>query len=578
MAHQTKAISIPAFSNAQRACLHVTIWLVAVIASVIFCQLAVGQTKSYKQLDIDEKYRTVLAPIDASSEMLKRNRSDNRAANKEISAADKQVDSILENDGNFSDPIIAEFFGKYLFPAMTQTDNRNISTLGEQRTKFIKDYLGKDVTGNVRTSMINLAMQESQKIYEDKDLHPAVRLNAVYILGLLDDVAAVRIDNQIPQPSKAAYAKLGGIVVSNDADKHPDYLKVAALAGLQRHVEIDRLAGGQIDAGQKRNLLTTLGTLLNKPENDDLSYWLKRRAMQIVGLVGETSSLDTTLAVINSPDAGMWLKLDAIEAISRLDMTGAGADKCFEASLAVTEYLGKALESESKMIEAAISKLVFDNILFQNTDLAKTGTNYGSGAAAKTGTAGASSSGGLGGGGRGGIGGAGLGGGGGLGTPGLGDGPSGGLGGGSGITSTDGGKLELPGYQLNLIRRRLKALAFVGSQVLGGDTGENGLKKFVANENKDFVKKAIDELNYLLSKSSVGITDLDEDPPVLAPGAEPPPTATRQLVNMSAEAAGKLLTQVQLQKGEPAADDLAAPAASASGEAPVNAPADGGGN
>ena len=265
--------------------------------------------------------------------------------------------------------------------------------------------------------MIDLAMRETQKIYEDKDLHPAARLNAVYIVGLLDDVPAVRIDNQIPRPSKKAYAQLGSIFVSNDADKHPDFHKVAALAGIQRHVEIDNLAGGQIDATQKNSLLTILGNMLNKPENDDLSYWLKRRSMQMIGLIGDSNSIDTVLAVLNSPDTGMWLKLDAVNAISQLDMTGAGADKSLAASVAITEFIGKALETESKSIEAAVAKLVFDSMLFQNVDLEATGTNYQSDAAAKTGTAAPS---GGGGGGRGGIGGAGLGGGGGLGTPGLG--------------------------------------------------------------------------------------------------------------------------------------------------------------
>ena len=354
----------------------------------------------------------------------------------------------------------------------------------------------------------------------------------------------------------------------------PDFLRVAALAGIQRHVELDAIFPGQIPGQQKDALLAEFQKVLDKTESDPVTYWLKRRAMQTTGFIASANSTDTIIKAIKDPKAGIWLKLDAIDGLFKVNKeTALPEAKSAEASLAIIEFLAEAIKKESTDIDNAVSKLVFDNILQQNKDLLTTGTNYSDDAAASVGAFGGGDSGGGLGGGRGG-GGPGLGGGmgGGMGGPGLGgglgDGPGGGMGGGrGGIQSTDSiDRVELPTFQLNVIRRRLKALAYIGKNTLGGDDGEKGLVKSISDEaTKKIVTGTITELDNLLKESNAGIIDLSEDPEDPNPGADPKPTITQQLVDASADVARELDSLLG-KPGEPVGD---APAA---GEAPAAEP------
>ncbi len=545
-----------------------------------------GQTKpAYTELEVLEKYRVELPPFDATKEELAENKKINRAAERLQRESFAKVDDILENNGNFTDPIVAEYFEQFVFPSMTTLDNRVLSKLGEKRAKFIKDFLGPDVTGNNRTSVIDLTFRAMQSTCVNTKLHPAARLNAVYLIGMLDQVPGSSRPPQMPVPSKVALKGLQAILEKPDNDnRFPPYLKVAALAGIHRHAEMDRLANGSQIAGADKQALAALAAgMLDKPNKDDLSYWLKRRSMQLLGLIGDTNSIDRVIATMKSEDAGFWLKFDALEAVGKLKLGAGDSAKNKEASLAITEFLASSLDSESKSIQKALDDLVYDQLLFDGTDLLETGTNYEANSPASTGAAFTGSGGDLGGGmggegdSRGGGGGAGgkfgdMMGGGGAGGPGggmddmMGGGGEGGdFGGfGGGAFSGDapqGADVNLPVYQLNSIRRRIKALAFTGSNILGGETGQAGLSKIVDDEGKALIKGVVRELNYALNESNAGIVDLSakksNDEPDF--GDEPEPSTTQKLIDLCERSSKKLNGLVRTAKGEP--DPVAAPGA-----------------
>ena len=599
--HPVKAILISNFHSQTRNLSFVAlVWLVATVALATFCQLASAQNQQYSALEVAVKYRVKLAPYNADADQVASYKRDNRDSERNQRESLAKVKAILNNNGNFSDPIISEYFDGFEFPSMTTLDERVLSKLGEKRTKFIKDYLNSNVTGNARSGLIGLTIAATQKICADSSLHPAARLNAVYLMGMLDDVAPIRSPVQLPVPSKAAFESLRKILDSSDDKSFPDYLKVAALAGIQRHVEIDRLVGGvQISAADKQALLAKAATLLDETKNDDLSYWLKRRGMQLTGLIGDPGSIDRVLSVLKSEDAEFWLRFDALDTIGKLNLGTDTQAKNLEAAVAITEYLASSFERESKSIEDSVDKLVFNQLLFENIDLVETGTNYEANQSAETGTAvsgdgglggagGGRSSGGSGGSGKfspgGGAGGAGMGAG--MGAGGPPGGPPGGApgggfgfgaGGGSSGGTPAGPTVELPVYQLNIIRRRIKALAFTGSQVLGGSTGTDGLSKSVDANGQTFIAKVVQDLNNTLNESNAGIIDLearkkaDDDEPVTD---EEPIGVTQQLINLCAKSGKTLGGFVRTQKGEsetvPAEAAVGAPVVPAAGDNPNN--------
>lgn len=491
--------------------------------------------------------------------------SRNRDARQKISEGEKLAEAALEGGGDLANPEIKKFFEGYVFAEMTQTSEDKISRLGEMRADFLKDYLSRNVTGAKRTQFINtIVIPSLGKIITGRDLsqnadvnyHPAARLSAVYLLGMLDSQGADRLANpkKDPIPSADALRSLISIYETEDTQKYPAYLKVAALAGIQRHVEIDNVLPGQIDAASRQKIASTaVGILMaaspeDQSESDaNLDYWLKRRSMQILGFLKDPSALDTILTVLQSPNASTWLKYDALEAIGRLDLTNLPAAKAGEVSLAITEVLANYYETESKRIDQKVSQLVYDNMLFQDLDLEKTGTDFGN--TSSVGGGGAFGGGGPGDG-MGGLGG-GLGGGPGMGG-GLG-GFGGAFGGRGGGTTTGETKplVELPNYELNIARRRIKSYAYTAKEILGGEN--SGLTGLADDTMKQFNGDVVKELNRLLDESNVGIIDLDDRSrlrdDVNQDDVEPKSVA-RQLSELCSTAADKLKSKVRTQKGE----------------------------
>ncbi|MDG1872858.1 MAG: hypothetical protein P8J27_03035 [Mariniblastus sp.] len=574
MATQTKANSNSRKRRNSHRLTAVLCSLTTVCMFGLICQTSLAQSgtssaelkKAYEI--VNEKWRVIPLRPGATSKQIKEHRSTYKTQTRAISTSEQAADQVLENNGSLAS--VTPFFEGYVFPTMAVKDELVVSKLGAARAEFLKDFLNNKVKGGARSGLITLTINNMEKIYKNDSAHPASRLSAVYLIGMLDDVPAVRLDGQVPVPSKSAFAKLGQILLSNDPEIK-DYLKVAAIAGIERHVEIDRAVGGQIPNQQKQALTAQFKTMLDNKATDDLSYWMKRRSMQILGLMGEASSADTAIATLKS-DAGQWLKLDAVEALSRLPSSSLGAEKSLEASVAITDFVEKAIEQESKEIKAAVAKLIKDGILFQDIDLLANPVDYQKDAAAETGASA--------GGGGGDRGGPGLGGGmgGGMGGPGLGGGMGGGLGGGmggglgggpgmgggrDGITGAGMEKpqIELPGYQLHIIRRRIKSLAYLSSITLGGDDGKRGLTQNLGENEKLIVTEIYGELQDLLANSSKGITDLDKPEKELEPGEEPPGTATDELTELCQATSKRLKSQLSKLRGEPEPkEDPVAPA------------------
>ncbi len=532
-----------------------TIWLLAVSMMALFCQSAAGQPTRVEQAYeiVDEKWRVVPLRPGASAKQAAAHRTKYRPASNNIRTSQKSARDTLESGEGIA--TIQPFFLGHVFPMMKVKDEQVVSELGQQRADYVKNYLNSKVTGKTRSDMIAFTITNMQKITADGSLHAANRLSAVYLIGILDDTPAARLQGQVPVPSRSAFSALQRILVSNNAAV-PDYLKIAAIAGIKRHLEIARLAGREVPAVEKRGLAQKCMEFLKNEEETPVAYWLKRRSMQVLGMIGDPAFAGPAVAVLRS-DAAMPLKLDAVEALSMIPTSSLGAPKNLAAAVAISDFATQAIAQESKNIEAAVGKIVFNGILQQNIDLLAKPVDYQAQGAATIGAAGAM-----------GMGDRGLE----FGAPDFGD-PFGGLGGGGAVAAGDARdkpQFELPGYQLNLIRRRIKSVAFLSSHALGGENGELGLRQHVADEGKAFVANVVAELKKLLDDSNVGIIDLDNPPEELEAGEEHPGTSTHQLTELCKSSSKELARLLRRQRGEPEPVEEA-PAAPRSGN-----PLDGG--
>lgn len=547
--------------------------LVWALVAGILALLAIpasAQQADYQALPIADTYKVAPLSPDADDDALKSHRSTYRNQLAAIRAGESQLEDLLRTGGNVANSPLKAYLTEYVFPAMTQLEPEVLSTLGEQRAKFLKDFLSEQVRGNARQSMIDVTLEATLAIAANNSLHPAARLNAVYLIGQLDDVAASRFDNQMPRPSARALTSLQQILTSNDDAAAPIYLKIAALAGIQRHLEVARAAGTQIDQGVQNAVVTQLNDNLGQPvdpANEAVSYWLKRRSAQMGGFIGNTQTITRLLDLLKDKTTPFWLQMDAMVALDRMGTQTITAEQNGEAARIVTEFLANALASEAKSTQKAVDELVFKNMLFGDLDLVVQGTNYEADAAAESGEGGgggeseSSSGGGKFSGGNG----MGMG----MGGPGEGFGGAG-RGGPTVTVDNSKPKLELPNYELQSVRSRIKALAFYGGQTLGLTT-DQGLRRYLDEDGEKFARKVVADLQDLLANSTIGIVDREEKKDGADSSGDEKPY-TQQLIQLCQQSAEALREHVASYTGKPAAGaaDTSAPAAGGDGLGGVN--------
>jgi hypothetical protein len=215
--------------------------------------------------------------------------------------------------------------------------------------------------------------------------------------------------------------------------------------------------------------------------------------------------------------------MEAIEKLGLTAVDGAVIE-------AIGNFIADSIAAEANWIKTERESLVVQNLLFEDVDLEESGTNWDddsmdpSGGGRNQGRTG---------GGRGGD----------MGDdPGLGDGLgslAGGRGGdgsrfgsgrggapapgrGSSAPSTGGSLdgessdqkfVELPNYMLNLSRRRIKSVAFIGKQVMKPAEQGRGLHRVASPENQAKIDRMIAPLDKLLKDSNVGIINLNARKP-----------------------------------------------------------------
>jgi hypothetical protein len=184
-----------------------------------------------------------------------------------------------------------EYFVKFYFPAMTQFGPDDLSKLGDARYNLFSKFLWPSKSEELQRDLTQLAFDAANGIVfsRDKNYHPAVKYNAVLILGLLDDqYADAGGTKHPPKPHVKANEKLVAIVKAAGDGKHvPPSLLVGALVGLERHAQFhDAFKQTQIDA--MTSAVLKLASL-NPPAPDldpQVAEWIRLQTATILAELG----------------------------------------------------------------------------------------------------------------------------------------------------------------------------------------------------------------------------------------------------------------------------------------------------
>ena len=503
--------------------------------------LAQDAAVQYKTIPTNAKFKDIDLdglPADRRREASKQNSESRRARTEAKSKARDGIQS-----GNIA--AAKDYLNGFVYPRMTQPDQ--LSDAGTMRDSFFRTYLRSDLSAQARKQLISTSILPAmQTIANGKDYYPAARLNAIAVIGRLDDRALTRNGSSAtpPIPSAEAFTFLSGALSSLDV---PPYLKAGAMQGITRHLKIDRAAQGRLlDDGARNKLLQfAINTIDGKSPGQDkwkpeLDYWLKRRSVQLIGDIGipgpDGQNIDLLIKIATDDTQTLWMKFDAIKSLRLIDFTSISADKASAVVSGVTSFLQSSLDGEAARIQGLVDELVYKNILYGDTDLEITGTRYERNVGKSGGTMGGM-----------------------MGgmmddfDDGMMEGPSFGSGMG-GINNEEPVVLiELPTYQLNLIRRRMKILAFTCNDVINN---AKGLATVTGEKEKKLVSEVSKFTAKFMRDSSTGIVDLDE----MMTTEEPQQVSyTQQLQAICKAAADTVKSLLASYKGDAGANPGAAP-------------------
>lgn len=222
--------------------------------------------------------------------------------------------------------VVRNWVGQVLMAEMTTLNPDAQAKLGDLRQDFFRKIV-RATSDNNRAFLLNNVIMPKAVDVANKNYHPAARVNAVITIGLLDSQEGIS-GQRPPKPHLSALRELLKIV---DDPQSPEYLVAAALSGLQRHAEID----GQLPDRERLrpdvrtlvvdSMLRVIAKYDAKQAEDQPGYVLSRRAVQTLDGLSlpaadpKTSEVNAALTkVATKLEAGKWLRLDALVALSRL--------------------------------------------------------------------------------------------------------------------------------------------------------------------------------------------------------------------------------------------------------------------
>ncbi len=185
------------------------------------------------------------------------------------------------------------YFQKYFFPAMTRSSPSDLAELGKLRVDLFKKFLWGTNNTDLQKDLTDMAFNAMGKIVigqGEPPYHPAVRYNAVLVVGLLDEQYGVDSggNSRPPRPHPKATKALTTIVDrAATGNQFPPPVILGAIIGLERHSKYrDALAPGSADA-----MTAALLKLIkhDKPiqEMDPAAYtWLRLRAASALAQLG----------------------------------------------------------------------------------------------------------------------------------------------------------------------------------------------------------------------------------------------------------------------------------------------------
>lgn len=221
--------------------------------------------------------------------------------------------------------VFESWYREYVFPAMASRQH-----LGEiyQHRKELANDLQRAADSETHQFLRELAYEEaSQRV--TGNYHPAVRFNAMLIIGNLNQVELKRAERLPPVRLPQAFDFL------LDELQKPDQLEVlqlGAMLGIERHLRLvrERPQDQPIPGAQKAEVVDLMQAMASETSPPDertqeVHTWLRRRALEVLGTVGQVGEdrevFNLLVDLVSDPDEPTALRCTAARVMAGLDYT-----------------------------------------------------------------------------------------------------------------------------------------------------------------------------------------------------------------------------------------------------------------
>jgi hypothetical protein len=256
-------------------------------------------------------------------------------------------------------PKFIEFFKNFFFPSLTRTDPTSLGQLTRSRDFLFSQVLQATRDKRVQEQLTGFSFGRLQPIVESQGqppYHPAVRYNAVLMIGMLNDVYP---NAGQEKPHSKATAFLVEVVNSATVNSnYPPSVVLGALIGLERHArlaatlppkDVEAIASAALKIISHEERLPTL----DREEQD----WLRLRAASVLAQLGSPGNGNQHINAVLKLASGLAHIDDRCEAaalLGKFKLDGVQLDGAIvsehllKLTAAVTEVeLARAIEFEA---------------------------------------------------------------------------------------------------------------------------------------------------------------------------------------------------------------------------------------
>jgi hypothetical protein len=214
------------------------------------------------------------------------------------------------------------YYQNYLLPRWSLRQHR--AELAEFR-KELESNLRTCGTGDkpraIHDHLNELALKYlNEKLVKDPQIRPAARVNAVLMLGALNQTESAAAAEP-PVPLQAALVELVRAAASKN---QLDAVRVAAMCGILRHARLNAIPpGSNTRAVVTQVMLSILDAGRPKGKGAAGDAWLRAQAAEVLGLFGEVGNQNAVVLALQKQVADRSLpfaaRLTAVDAIGKLN-------------------------------------------------------------------------------------------------------------------------------------------------------------------------------------------------------------------------------------------------------------------